>query len=75
MRGYLLKLDKWFKSCEHLKIEKKILKIRTSSMGALLEKQPNLWENCVNPGVASKFIKKTVTLKWLLILTPNFDSR
>ena len=44
-------------------------------MGALLEKQPNLWENCVNPGVASKFIKKTVTLKRLLILTPNFDSR
>ena len=33
-----------------------MLKVRTSNMGALLQKQRNFWENTVNPGVTSKFI-------------------
>ena len=44
-------------------------------MGALLQKQRNLWENSVNPEITSKFILKTITLKRLAILTPNFDTR
>ena len=55
MRGYLLKLDKRFKSFEHLKTEKNA-KNRIRDMGALLQKQRNLWKNSVNPGVTSKFI-------------------
>ena len=35
---------------------KKMLKIRISYMGALLQKQGNLWGNSVNPGPSSKFI-------------------
>ena len=31
-------------------------KTRTNYMGALLQKQRNLWENSVNPGVMSKLI-------------------
>ena len=54
---------------------KRMLKIRASYMGALLEKQRNFWENSVNPGVTSKSIIKTITLRRFVILTPNFDSR
>ena len=36
-------------------------------MGALLQKQRNLWENSVTPGVTSKFILKAITLKRVVI--------
>ena len=56
MRGYLLKLDKQFKSYEHLKIEK--IKIRTSYMGALLQKQRNLWQKyCKSGGNVKIYLK------------------
>ena len=35
---------------------KKMLKIRSSYLDALLQKQRNLWENSVNPAVMSEFI-------------------
>ena len=63
----MLKLGERFKSYEHLKMEKNMLKIRTSYMGALLQKQGNLWENGVNRGVTPKFIKKSIALKRLVI--------
>ena len=44
-------------------------------MGALLQKQRNFWENCINLGVMSKSFLKTITLRRFVILTPNFDSR
>ena len=44
-------------------------------MGALLQKQRNFWENCINLGVTSKSFLKTITLRRFVILTPNFDSR
>ena len=53
--GRLSKLDKRFKSYEHLKIEKNA-KNYTSKMGALQQQQRNLWENSVYPGVTSKSI-------------------
>ena len=55
MRGCLFKLDKGFKSYEHLKIEKNA-KNQTTKMGALQQQQRNLQENSVNPEVTSKFI-------------------
>ena len=56
IRGCFVKIGQAVQNLWTFANWKKMLKNRTSYMGALLQKQRNLWENSVNPGLTSKFI-------------------